>query len=50
VRIQHEGAEYLVLGDSIIRNTESEHVRVHCFLGIRTELLQRVMENRYREP
>jgi hypothetical protein len=43
VRRQHEGAECLVLGDSIIRNVESEHVRVKCFPGIRTEQLQRVM-------
>jgi hypothetical protein len=38
---QHKGAECL-----IIRNMESEHVRVQCFPGIRTEQLQRVMENR----
>jgi hypothetical protein len=35
-----------VLKDSIIRNVESEHVRVQCLPGIRTEQLQRVMENR----
>jgi hypothetical protein len=29
----------------IIWNVESEHVRVQCFRGIRTEHLQRVMEN-----
>jgi hypothetical protein len=46
VRSQREGVECLVLGDSIIRNVESEHVRVQCFPGIRTEQLQRVMENR----
>jgi hypothetical protein len=46
VRRQHEDAECFVLGDSIIRNVESEHVRVQCFPGIRTEQLQRVMENR----
>jgi hypothetical protein len=46
VRRQHEGAECLVLSDSIIRNVESEHVRVECFPGMRTEQLQRVMENR----
>jgi hypothetical protein len=46
VRRQHESAECLVLGDSIIRNVESEYVRVQCFPGIRTEQLQRVMENR----
>jgi hypothetical protein len=51
VRRQQEGAECLVLGDSIIRNAESEHVKVQCFPGIRTEQLQRVMENpRSREP
>jgi chromosome segregation ATPase len=43
VRRQHEGADCLVLGDSTIRNVESEHVRVKCFPGIRTEQLQRVM-------
>jgi hypothetical protein len=43
---QHGGAECLVSGDSIIRNVESEHVRVQCFPGLRTERLQRVMENR----
>jgi hypothetical protein len=48
VRKQQEGAGSLVLGDSIIRNVESEHVRVQCFPGIRTEQLQRVMES--REP
>jgi hypothetical protein len=31
VRRQREGAECLVLGDSIIQNVESEHVRVQCF-------------------
>jgi hypothetical protein len=46
VRRQHEGAECLVFGDSIIWNVESEHVRVQCFPGIRTEQLQRVMKNR----
>jgi hypothetical protein len=45
VRRPHEDAECLVLGDSIIRNVESEHVRVQCCPGIRTEQLQRVMEN-----
>jgi hypothetical protein len=46
VQRQCKGAECLVLGDSIIWNVESEHVRVQCFPGIRTEQLQRVMENR----
>jgi hypothetical protein len=46
VRKQHEEIECLVLGDSIIRNVESEHVRMQCFPKIRTEQLQRVMENR----
>jgi hypothetical protein len=45
VRRQHESAECLVLGDSIIRNVESEHVRVQCFPGTRTEQLKRVTEN-----
>jgi lysophospholipase L1-like esterase len=36
-----------VLEDSIIRNVESEHVKVQCFPGIKTEQLQRVMENRH---
>jgi hypothetical protein len=46
VRRQHEGAECLLLGDSIVRNVESGHVRVQCFPGIRTEQLQRVIDNR----
>jgi hypothetical protein len=48
VRRQQEGAKCLVFGDSIIRNVESEHLRVQFFPGIRTEQLQlqRVMENR----
>jgi hypothetical protein len=41
---QHEEAECLVLGDSMIRNVESEHVSVQSFPGIRTEQLQRVMK------
>jgi hypothetical protein len=45
-REQHDGAECLVLGDSIIRNVETEHMRVECFPGIRAEQLQRVIENR----
>jgi hypothetical protein len=49
VQRQHEGAECLVMGDSIIWNVESD-VRVQCFAGIRTEQLQRIMENRSREP
>jgi hypothetical protein len=43
---QQEDADCLVLGESIIWNVESEHVRVQCFPGIRTEKLLRVMENR----
>jgi hypothetical protein len=39
---RHEGAECLVLGDSIIRNVESKHVWVQCFPGIRSEQLRRV--------
>jgi hypothetical protein len=46
VRRQDKGSECLVLGDSITWNVESEHMRVQCFPGIRTEQLQRVMENR----
>jgi hypothetical protein len=46
VRRQHEDTGCLVLGDSIVQNVESEHVRVQCFPGIRTEKLQSVMENR----
>jgi hypothetical protein len=46
VRKQLEEAECLVLGDSIIWNVESEHVRVQCYPGIRTEQLRRVIENR----
>jgi hypothetical protein len=46
VRRQDEGSECLVLGGSIIRNVVSEHVRLQCFAGIRSEQLQRVMENR----
>jgi hypothetical protein len=48
---QHEGAECLVFGDLIIWNVESEHLRVWCFLGIRIEQPQRVIENkRSRDP
>jgi hypothetical protein len=39
VRRQHESAECLMLGDSIIGKLESEHVKVQCFPGIRTEQL-----------
>jgi hypothetical protein len=42
---QNSGAECLVLGDLIIPNVESDHVRVHCFPGIRAEQLQTIMEN-----
>jgi hypothetical protein len=41
VQKQSEEAECLVLGDSIIRNVESEHVRVQCYPGVRTEQLQK---------
>jgi hypothetical protein len=44
VQRQGEGSECLVLSESIIRNVESEHVRVQCCPGIRTEQLQRLME------
>jgi hypothetical protein len=50
VRRQHEGAQCLVLGDSIIRNVESEHVRVQRFPKIRTEELQSDGKQRSREP
>ncbi|PNF14499.1 hypothetical protein B7P43_G16033 [Cryptotermes secundus] len=43
---RQQDAECLVLGDSIIRNVEAEHMRVQCFPGIRTEQLQRVIDNR----
>ncbi|PNF20640.1 hypothetical protein B7P43_G04217 [Cryptotermes secundus] len=42
---RQQDAECLVLGDSIIRNVEAEHMRVQCFPGIRTEQLQRVIDN-----
>ena len=40
--------ECSVLSDSIIRKVESEcsYMKVECFLGIRTEQLHRVIENR----
>jgi hypothetical protein len=43
---KQEAAECLVLSDSIIRSMESEHMRVWCFLEIRTEQLQRLMEKK----
>ncbi|PNF36340.1 hypothetical protein B7P43_G00510 [Cryptotermes secundus] len=43
---RQQDAECLVLGDSIIRNVEAEHMRVQCFPGIRTEQPQRVIDNR----
>ncbi|XP_033610805.1 uncharacterized protein LOC117282983 [Cryptotermes secundus] len=43
---RQQDAECLVLGDSIIRNVEAEHMRVRCFPGIRTKQLQRVIDNR----
>jgi hypothetical protein len=46
VQRQHEDAECLVLGDSIIRNVEADHLKVQCYPGIRTEQLQRVMDKR----
>ncbi|PNF17577.1 hypothetical protein B7P43_G15177 [Cryptotermes secundus] len=42
---RQQDAECLVLGDSIICNVEAE-MRVQCFPGIRTEQLQRVIDNR----
>ena len=43
-----KGGECLVLGDSIIRNVgiECSDIKVECFPDIRTEQLQRVIENR----
>jgi hypothetical protein len=43
-----KGGEYLVLGDSIIRNVGNEcpNMKVECFPCIRTEKLQRVIERR----
>jgi hypothetical protein len=42
-----EGTKCLVLGDSIIRNVGTDgNMMVECFLGIRTEQLHRVVENR----
>ena len=44
----HRVGKCLVLGDSIIWNvgTECSDMKVECFLGIRTEQLHRVIENR----
>jgi len=43
-----KGGECLMLGDSLIRNvgTECPDIKFECFLGIRTEQLQRVIERR----
>ena len=43
-----KGGECLVLGDSIICNVGSEclRVKVECFLGIRTQHLHTVIENK----
>jgi hypothetical protein len=43
-----KGGECLVLGDSTIRNvgTECLDMKIECFLGFRTEQLQRVIERR----
>jgi hypothetical protein len=48
VQEHHEGEQCLVVGDSIISNvgTGQNNIMVQCFLGIRTEQLCRVMENR----
>jgi hypothetical protein len=49
VRRQYEGSERSVcvlLCDSNIRNMKSEHMRLQCVPGIRSEKLQRVIENR----
>ena len=43
-----KGGEWLVLGDSIVRNVGAEctDMKVECFPSIRMEQLQRVIENR----
>ena len=48
VQEYQEGEQCLVLGNSIIRNVGTGHnnMMVECFLGIRTEQLHRVLENR----
>jgi hypothetical protein len=45
------GAKCLVLGDSIIKKAETEHMIVQCLPGIRTDQLKRSVENiRIRNP
>jgi lysophospholipase L1-like esterase len=48
VQKHHEGEQYLVVGDSIIRNVETglNNMKAECFPGIRTEQLHRVLDNR----
>jgi hypothetical protein len=45
---QHQGGKCFVLGDSVIRNvgSDSSDMITECFLGIRTEQLHRVIDNR----
>jgi hypothetical protein len=47
VQGHHEGEKCLVLGDSVIRNvgTELRKMVVECFPRIRTDQLNRVVEN-----
>jgi hypothetical protein len=45
VRRQDGGAEFLALGDSIIRNGKSERASAQCFPEIGTEQLKKVVEN-----
>lgn len=49
--VKHEGKNWLVLGDSIVRNVGTEHSNMTAegFPGIRTEQLYRFMENRNLE-
>jgi hypothetical protein len=48
VPVKHEGKKCLVLGDSVVQNVGKEYsnMTAECFLGIRTEQLLRVTENR----
>jgi hypothetical protein len=46
VRRQDGDAKCLMLGGSILRNVQSEHVGVQCFPGIRIEQVKTVVESR----
>jgi hypothetical protein len=48
VQEHHDGKQCTVVRDSIIRNvgTGQNNMMVECFLGIRTEQLHRVLDNR----